>query len=374
MLVFGSLLAILSVVYTHPTPNIERGRDATAQNTKTLTALQEMMEKADTEDFRAKNLAHNSNMLQQPALSQIDDQLDIESNPENLADKNELNMLQQFALPQVDDQTHIENNQDYSPENQADKHTLFQVDNQEPNIESNLGFNAENLAQESHVFQQSAHFQATDTDGNQRQSHVDESNMMEEPALSQLDEQQADIASDDLAVHEIATIQQQSFQDLEDAMKDTQQQVNSITETADDIVALLQGEDITEMDSELEEERVMSQSLLNSFNSGLQVFVNQMNRMISKYSNVLSCFPRMQAEMQKSDENDDELVKKVVDRLANIQGQKNRQIRRLFQKIRQFIQTTNSKGQTLYKKIRRTLGSLLRSYEVVITCVRRRQG
>lgn len=230
------------------------------------------------------------------------------------------------------------------------------------------------------MFQQSAHFQATDTNGNQnfkRQSDVDESNMMEEPALSQVDDQQADIASDesdDLAVDEIATIQQQSFQDLEDAMKDTQQQANSNTEIADDIVALLQGEDITKVDSELEEERVMSQSLLNSFNSGLQVFVNQMNRMISKYSNVLNCLPRMQAEMQRSDENDDELVKKAVDRLANIQGQQNRQIHQLFQKIRKFIRTTNSKGQMLHKKIKRTLGRLLRSYEVVINCIQRRQG
>ena len=103
-LLLGSLLAIISVVYTHPI----------TQNTETLTALQEMMEKADTEDFRAKNLAHKSDMFQQPALSQIDDQPDIEShqdyNPENLTDKSQLNMLQQFAHSQVDDQTHIESN------------------------------------------------------------------------------------------------------------------------------------------------------------------------------------------------------------------------------------------------------------------------
>ena len=104
------------------------------------------------------------------------------------------------------------------------------------------------------------------------------------------------------------------------------------------------------------------------------MFVNQMNRMISKYSNVMNCFPRMQAKMQISDKNDSELVNEVMNRLANSQGLQNRQICKLFQKIRKFIQRTSSEGQALVKKIRRTLGSLLRSYEVVITCVQRCRG
>ena len=286
-------------------------------------------------------------------------------------------MLQNFPLSQVDDQAKIASDQDFNPENSVDKidlqRTCFQVDDEEPN---DLGFNAENLAQETNhnnMFQQSARFQA---DGNfKQQSHADESNVFEEPALSQMDDLQANIASNeitDLAFHEFATIQQQSIRDLIDAMKDAQQRVDSNTEIADDIVALLQGEDITKLESE--EERGTSQGLLSMFNSGLQVFVNQINSMISKYSNVINCFPRMQAEMQRSDENDSELVNKVENRLANIQGQQNRQIRRLFQKIRKFIKTTSSKGQALVKKIKRTLGSLLRSYEVVITCVRRHRG
>ena len=389
MLQLASLLAIAGVVYMHPITNTEQSRHSTMVNT--LAALKGMMEKtlqmenqeADIENFRAENLAHQGD--NQFAHSRINDQSNTESNlqdysslnPKDLENQDNNIMLQNIPLSQVDNQAEMASDQDFSPENSIDKidsqHARFQVNDQEPN---SLGFNTENRAQEAsynNMFQQSARFQA---DGNfKRQSHADENNVFEEPALSQMDDLQANIASDeiaDLAFHEFATIQQQSIHDLIDAMKDEQQRVDSNREIADDIVALLQGEDITKLESE--EERGASQSFLSTFNSGLQVFVNQMNRMISKYSNVMNCFPRMQAEMQTSDKNDSELVNEVMNRLANIQGQQNRQIRKLFQKIRKFIQKTSSKGQALVKKIRRTLGSLLRRYEVVITCVRRHRG
>ena len=295
-LLLGSLFAcIISAMYAHPVQCTEQvHRDSATMNTENLAAQQELeMEKnevesheADTNEFRAENLAYKSDKLQQAAEPA---------------------------------QFHLGSNQ----------------------------------ADESRI-------------------------MYDDPALSQMDDQHADIASDEsykIAVDELATIQQQSLQDLEDAMEGAEKQVDGNTKIADSIVALLQGEDITEARREHEEpQRATSQDLLDSFNSGLQVFVNQMNRMISKYSNVLNCLPRMQAEMPRSDRNNDELVKTVVNRLANIQGKQNRQIRQLFQKIRQFIQTTSGKDQTLYKKIRHTLGRILRSYEEVINCIRRRQG
>ena len=400
-------------------PEIESNRDFNPENLVEKDsmfqepALSQVGDQAKIAHFNLENLADKSNMFQQSDPSQEDDQPDTESDQDlNLADKDnmpvilsqegdqpdikrdqdfkaenpadESNVFQQpAALFQVDGQTDIKSDKDFQAEDESNmfqQPVPIQVDDRKLDIERDQEFSPQTLVDEGKIFQQFATFQVTDTDSNQnfkQETHADESNVFQEPSLSQMDDQQRDMVTDnsnDLTFDETATIQQQSLQDFEDAIKDAQKQVDSNTEIADDIIALLQGEDITKVDSEHAEEQGTSQSMLGSFNSGLQVFVNQMNRMISKYSNVLKCFPSMQAEMQRSDENDDELVKKVVDRLANIQGQQNRQIRQLFQKIRQFIQTTSKEGQKLSKIIWRILGSLLRSYEVVIKCVQRRRG
>lgn len=448
-ILLGLLLAIISVAYTHPMPNADQDTES-ATNTKMVTDLQKMIEEnglsqgeeeVDTEDFRAENLAHESNMFEQTAalsefddqeansdkladesnrfqelafsqedddqpeiaidqdfnladedsvfqeedvLSQVDDQTEIANdqdfNLENLVDKD--STFQEHAFSQVDDQTEIAGDQDFSPENDhADNNSNKQSDpsgeDDEPEIEGDKDFNVENLADKSNAFQQFAAFQVTDTDGNQnfkQESNADESDAFQERALSQMGDQQAEDSSDesdDLTADEMAIIQQE---DLEDALEDEQKEVDSNTVIADDIIALLEGEDITKMESEHAEEQGISSTMFKKFNSGLRKFVNQMNTMISKYSNVENCFPRMQAEMERTDENDDELAKTVVDRLANIQGKQNREMRQLFQKIRQFIRTTSKKGRKLVRNIRRTFGSVLRGYEVVIKCVKRRRG
>lgn len=342
-------------------------------------------EVAGSKDFRAENLAHESNKFEQTAalsefedqeadsdksadesnrfqgiaFSQEDDQSEIASDQDfNLVDEDSV-FQEEDVLSQVDDQTEIADDQDFNPENDpaGNKQSDPSEEDDEPEIE--------NLADKSNTFQQFATFQATDADSNQnvkRESNADESDQQVEDASDE---------SDDLTADEMAIIQQE---DLEDALEDAQKQVDSNTAIADDIVALLEGEDITKMESEYAEEQRVSSTMFKKFNSGLRKFVNQMNRMISKYSNVINCFPRMQAEMERTDENDDELVRTVVDRLADIQGKQNRKIRQLFQMIRQFIRTTSKKGRKMAKKIQSTFGSVLRGYEVVIKCIKRRQG
>lgn len=167
------------------------------------------------------------------------------------------------------------------------------------------------------------------------------------------------------------TDDQQSVDELEEAMEEAlaQEQTDSTTATTDDIIALLQGEDIT-MESR---ERAEIQSLLSTFNSGLQTFMNRMNTMIRRYTNYFNCLPKMEAEMQRSDAmGDEELVKEMVHKLANIQGQQ--KIRRLFQRIRQFITNTRNRGTRLYREIQTTLASVFRGYTSIVNCIRRYQG
>ena len=344
-------------------------------------------------------------MMENHALTQVDDQpADIESNQESqpLADENNYVFQQpeNHALTQVeydDQQAVIEGNQgsrpladEYNMYQQPVNHALTQVDDQQAVIESNP--ESQPLAYESNMFMNHAltqeDDQPADIESNQESEDLAyESNTFQQPmnqALTQVesDDGQPDTLSDEsdqqlerLADSETNNIQQWSLEDLEEAMKDAflPKQTDSNTAIADDIVALLQGEDITRINGEREEQG-MSQSIDSSFSSGLQMFVNMMNRMISRYSNVLSCFPKMQAEMQWSDDVDEEMVKEVVDRLATIQGQQNRQLRQLFRRIQKFIGTTSSEGKALYRKIQRTLGRFLRGYKVVISCVKRRQG
>ena len=141
--------------------------------------------------------------------------------------------------------------------------------------------------------------------------------------------------------------------------------------TVEDIIALLQGKDITMVDSRAQ---VQAQSTASTFVSGLQSFVSQLNKMFRRYKNYNNCFSSMTAEMQSSDEDDDELVKMMVDKMADVQGMKNLRIRQLFQRIRNFITNTQNRGSKLYHDIRNTLTRLISSYRMIISCIRKFEG
>ena len=45
----------------------------------------------------------------------------------------------------------------------------------------------------------------------------------------------------------------------------------------------------------------------------------QICRKVNKYSRFINCFSRMQAEMQKADDGDEDLAKDMLKRIANLQ-------------------------------------------------------
>ena len=135
--------------------------------------------------------------------------------------------------------------------------------------------------------------------------------------------------------------------------------------------ALLAGKHMTAMETDAETE---AQILSRNVMSNLRSFVNQMTLMLRKYNNFLHCIPRMNVEMQRSDEYDEELVRVMVDKLADIQGKHTKGMQQLFRRVQQFIISTRNKGTTFYRKFVKTLAQILRGYNKIMMCIRKSQG
>ena len=101
---------------------------------------------------------------------------------------------------------------------------------------------------------------------------------------------------------------------------------------------------------------------------------NVCNR-VSRYSRALNCLPRMQAEMQRADDGDDDLAKDMLRRIANLQGEDDGdaeaqffgKLLRGFRGIRKFWK----RGRKMFKRVRRRFGGVVRGYRGIKRCVRR---
>ena len=131
-------------------------------------------------------------------------------------------------------------------------------------------------------------------------------------------------------------------------------------ETADDIKAVLEGKRLATVQVSKEAKMTSSFRVFNDLTLGIRSFVSQMNAILSKNYNLYRCFPKMEVEMQESDENEDVLmVNEVVNKLADVQGFQNRNVARLFRRIRQFVLTTRNRGSSLVRDIRSTISRVL---------------
>ena len=98
---------------------------------------------------------------------------------------------------------------------------------------------------------------------------------------------------------------------------------------------------------------------------------NVCNR-VSRYSRALNCLPRMQAEMQKADDGDDDLAKDLLRRIANLQGEDDGDAEaQFFKSIFRGVRKLWKRGRSAFKRIRRRVGGLVRGYRNVRRCMRR---
>ena len=101
---------------------------------------------------------------------------------------------------------------------------------------------------------------------------------------------------------------------------------------------------------------------------------------VNRYSRFLNCISRMQAEIQKADDGDDDLAKGVLIRIANLQeeGMANNAEAQFFQRVlrrvRRFVRRYWRRPRRLYRRVRRGLGRLIHGYRRIRHCVRKRIG
>ena len=140
------------------------------------------------------------------------------------------------------------------------------------------------------------------------------------------------------------------------------------------ILALLQDEEegddgaVTQEDSDEADTQGWFKRIfrgIRRFGGRVRGICNKVNR----YSRYLNCLPRMQAEMQKADDGDEELAKNLLKRIANAQEDdaEAQFFRRLFRKARKIW----GRGRRFFKKIRRGVGRIYRGYRNIRKCIRR---
>ena len=144
----------------------------------------------------------------------------------------------------------------------------------------------------------------------------------------------------------------------------------------DDILALLQGEEEDNGGDGAEvQDDVETQGWFGKVFKGIRRFggrVNKVCKKVNKYTRYLKCLPRMQAEMQKADDGDDELAKELIKRMANAQEDDAdaQFFRRIFKRARKVWR----RGRRYFKKIRSGVGRIYRGYKNIRNCVRRYRG
>ena len=123
----------------------------------------------------------------------------------------------------------------------------------------------------------------------------------------------------------------------------------------------------------------IEQGLFGRIFSGIRRFggrVRSVCNRVSRYSRALNCLPRMEVEMQKADEGDDDLARDLLRRIANLQqdGGEGDAEAQLFGKIFSRVRGFLGRGKKVFKRIRRRIGGLVRGYRGFRRCIRRYRG
>ena len=156
-------------------------------------------------------------------------------------------------------------------------------------------------------------------------------------------------------------------------------QVQEDNDNGDDLLALLQDDDDG---AEAQDDDGGDFAIEQGWFSVLRRFggrVVKVCKKVNRYSRFLNCIPRMQAEMQKADEGDDDLAKDMLKRIANLQedggdGDAEAQFfRRIFRRARRYVKRYWKRPRRLYRRIRQRVGRLVRGYRSIRRCVRKKR-
>ena len=139
-------------------------------------------------------------------------------------------------------------------------------------------------------------------------------------------------------------------------------------------MAFLQGDDdqFAEVQDDDDGGDATSQGWLSAIRFGIRAF-----QIIRK------CIPRMQTEIQKSDDGDEDLAKDMLKRIAKLQeeggdGDVEAQfLRRVFRRVKKSVRRFLRRPMKIYRrirkrysKIRRMFGHMVRDYRRIRGCVR----
>ena len=149
----------------------------------------------------------------------------------------------------------------------------------------------------------------------------------------------------------------------------------------DSTLAFLQDDDDGAVMQEDENEGgdAIEQGFFGRIFSGIRRFggrVRSVCNRVSRYSRALNCLPRMQVEMQKADEGDDDLARDLLKRIANLQqdGGEGDAEAQLFGKIFRGVRKFIGRGRKVFKRIRGRIGGLVRGFRGFKRCVGRYRG
>ena len=172
---------------------------------------------------------------------------------------------------------------------------------------------------------------------------------------------------------------QQSSAELQSAMRDLlvedesdETKARKEDDDGDDILALLQDEEEDNGGDGAEvQDDVKTQGWFSKLLKGIRKYGGRVNKVcnkVNKYTRYLKCLPKMQAEMQKADDGDDELAKELIKRMANAQEDDAdaQFFKRIFKRARKVWKRS--------RKIRKVIGSIYRGYKVISDCVRHNSG
>ena len=157
-------------------------------------------------------------------------------------------------------------------------------------------------------------------------------------------------------------------------------QEDSGEDDGDNLLALLQEGDDDEEGGEVQgneedEGDAEMQGWFSRVVGGIRRFggrVNGICKKVQRYTRYTKCLPRMQAEIERADEGDDELAKDLLRRIANVQedgdGDAEAQFfKSIFKKARRIW----GRGKRFFKKIRRGVGRVYRGYRNIRRCIKR---
>ena len=176
-------------------------------------------------------------------------------------------------------------------------------------------------------------------------------------------------------------------QSLQSAMRDLLAEVQQ-GEGDDDLSALLQDEEdegskqedddgdairaLLQDDEDEDDNGAVTQGFFRKLFGGIRRFTGRFRGIwnkVNRYGRYLKCIPRMQAEMQRADEGDEELAKNLLKRIANAQEDdaEAQFFKRLFKGVRKIWK----RGRSFFKRVRSRFGRIYRGYKTVRRCIRR---